>query len=72
MDLYDERDLKEKYKWRKEIFIDRISSHGFTRYKKRPAAGRHTPDFYIDESGMTLGVPAMSYLVIDYMSSAGM
>jgi len=40
--------------------------------KKRPAAGRHTPDFYIDESGMALGVPAMSYLVIDYMSSAGM
>lgn len=38
----------------------------------REAAGHHTPDFYIDESGMKLGVRAMSNLVIDYMSSAGM
>ncbi|MTI87776.1 MAG: amidohydrolase [Balneolaceae bacterium] len=34
-------------------------------------AGHHTPDFYVDESGMKLGVRAMSNLVIDYMYSAG-
>jgi amidohydrolase len=27
----------------------------------------HTPDFYLDESGFTLGVRALSYLVVDYM-----
>ncbi len=32
------------------------------------AAGHHTPDFYIDERGMKLGVRAMSNLVIDYMA----
>jgi len=37
----------------------------------REAAGHHTPDFYIDESGMKLGVRAMSNLVVDYMNSAG-
>lgn len=37
----------------------------------REAAGHHTPDFYIDESGMKLGVRAMSNLVIDYMNGAG-
>ncbi len=40
--------------------------------QNREAAGHHTPDFYIDESGMKLGVRAMSNLVIDYMNSAGM
>lgn len=34
----------------------------------REASGHHTPDFYIDESGMKLGVRAMSYLVVDYMN----
>jgi len=38
----------------------------------RDAAGHHTPDFYIDESGMKLGVRAMSYLAINYMSGSGM
>lgn len=33
----------------------------------REAAGHHTPDFYIDESGMKLGVRAMCNLVVDYM-----
>jgi len=37
----------------------------------REAAGHHTPDFYIDESGMKLGVRAMSNLVIDYIDSSG-
>lgn len=32
------------------------------------AAGHHTPDFYIDESGMKTGVRAMGHLVIDYMN----
>ena len=33
------------------------------------AAPHHTPDFYIDESGMKLGVKALSRLAIDYMNS---
>ncbi|MEY2703955.1 MAG: hypothetical protein RL407_17 [Bacteroidota bacterium] len=28
----------------------------------------HTPDFYLDESGFTLGVRALSYLVVDYLN----
>jgi amidohydrolase len=32
------------------------------------AAPHHTPDFYIDESGLKLGVKALSNLVIDYAS----
>lgn len=27
----------------------------------------HTPDFYLDESGFTLGVKALGYFVVDYM-----
>lgn len=38
----------------------------------RDAAGHHTPDFYIDESGMKLGVRAMANLVVDYMDGTGM
>jgi amidohydrolase len=36
---------------------------------KDPAktASHHTPDFFIDESGLTLGVKTLSNLVIDYM-----
>ncbi|MFN1835066.1 amidohydrolase [Balneola sp. MJW-20] len=38
----------------------------------REAAGHHTPDFYIDESGMKLGVRTLSNLVFDYTArSAG-
>ncbi|MEX0609755.1 MAG: amidohydrolase [Balneolaceae bacterium] len=37
----------------------------------REPAGHHTPDFFIDESGMKLGVRAMSNLVVDYMNSPG-
>ncbi|HEX9649970.1 MAG TPA: amidohydrolase [Cyclobacteriaceae bacterium] len=29
----------------------------------------HTPDFFVDEGGMKLGVRALSYLVFDYLSS---
>lgn len=36
----------------------------------REPAGHHTPDFYIDESGMKLGVRAMANLTIDYMKQA--
>jgi metal-dependent amidase/aminoacylase/carboxypeptidase family protein len=35
--------------------------------KASEVAGHHTPDFYIDESGMKLGVKAFSYLVLDYL-----
>lgn len=31
-------------------------------------AFHHTPDFYIDESGMILGVKAMAVLAVDYLS----
>ncbi|MBD8490216.1 amidohydrolase [Echinicola sp. CAU 1574] len=30
-------------------------------------AAHHTPDFFIDESGLLLGVRALSYLTLDYM-----
>jgi len=33
------------------------------------AAPHHTPDFYIDESGMQLGVRALTALTIDYMNA---
>ena len=32
------------------------------------APSHHTPDFYIDESGMKTGVKAYCYLVTDYMN----
>ena len=32
------------------------------------AASHHTPDFFIDESGFTLGVKAMADLTIDYLN----
>ncbi|MDZ7806009.1 MAG: amidohydrolase [Gracilimonas sp.] len=35
------------------------------------SGGHHTPDFYVEESAMKLGVRAMSNLVVDYMNSAG-
>jgi amidohydrolase len=34
------------------------------------AAPHHTPDFYIDESGMKTGIKAFAYLVTDYMQAA--
>ncbi len=33
------------------------------------AAPHHTPDFYIDESGMLLGVKVMSQLALDYLNN---
>lgn len=42
---------------------------GMPKGKKREeAAAHHTPDFYIDESGMKLGVRAFCYLVLDYLA----
>ncbi len=35
--------------------------------KPEEAAPHHSPDFYIDESCLKLGIRAMSYLVLDYM-----
>jgi len=35
------------------------------------AAPHHSPDFYIDESALKLGVRALSYLVLDYMDKTG-
>jgi amidohydrolase len=34
------------------------------------APAHHTPDFFIDESGFTLGVKALCNLTLDYMASA--
>ena len=33
----------------------------------KTTGGHHTPDFYIDESGMQTGIKAFCHLVIDYM-----
>jgi amidohydrolase len=33
----------------------------------KTTAAHHTPDFYIDESGMKTGIKAFCYLVLDYM-----
>ena len=35
------------------------------------APSHHTPDFYIDESGFSVGVKAMANLVVDYMEMSG-
>ena len=35
---------------------------------EKKAAPHHTPDFYIDESGMKLGVKTFCYLVLDYFA----
>ncbi|MHC4534162.1 MAG: amidohydrolase [Planctomycetota bacterium] len=35
--------------------------------KKEDAAPHHSPDFYIDENSLKLGVRALSYLTLDYM-----
>ena len=43
---------------------------GMSKDKKpEEAAPHHSPDFYIDESALKLGVRAMSYLVLDYMEN---
>ncbi len=36
---------------------------------KDKAPAHHTPDFYIDESGMKLGVKAFSHIVLDYFET---
>ena len=33
-------------------------------------AYNHSPRFYVDESGLLLGVRALSHLAVDYLSSA--
>ena len=37
--------------------------------KSEDAAGHHTPDFYIDESGMKLGVKSFVNLTLDYLNN---
>ena len=36
----------------------------------KETAAHHTPDFYVDESGMRTGIKALSLLVLDYMRIA--
>ncbi len=38
---------------------------------KLKAPSHHTPDFFIDESGLTLGVKALCNLTLDYMAGGG-
>ena len=33
----------------------------------KTAASHHTPDFFIDESGLSLGVKALTNLTLDYL-----
>jgi amidohydrolase len=35
----------------------------------KPATSHHTPDFYIDESGMKLGVKTFVQLTLDYLNN---
>jgi len=45
---------------------------GMPKGKKREeAAPHHSPDFYIDESSLKLGLRALSYLALDYMDKHG-
>jgi len=37
---------------------------------EKKASSHHTPDFYVDETGMKLGVKSFCYLVLDYFSKA--
>jgi amidohydrolase len=39
--------------------------------KTEDAPPHHSPDFYIDESGLKLGIRALSYLTLDYMDNHG-
>ena len=39
--------------------------------KVEDAAPHHSPDFYIDESSLKLGIRALSYLTLDYMDKHG-
>jgi len=39
--------------------------------KMEDAASHHTPDFFIDESGLKLGVTSMVNLTLDYMNNSG-
>jgi amidohydrolase len=36
----------------------------------KETAAHHTPDFYLDESGMKTGIKAFCFLVLDYMKAA--
>jgi len=39
--------------------------------KMEDSASHHTPDFFIDESGLKLGVTSMVNLTLDYMNNSG-
>ena len=38
--------------------------------KENEVAPHHTPDFYIDDSGLVLGVKTFAYLVLDYSNKS--
>jgi len=37
----------------------------------KESAPHHTPDFFIDESGMKTGVRALCLMVLDYLKTGG-
>jgi metal-dependent amidase/aminoacylase/carboxypeptidase family protein len=39
--------------------------------KTEDSAPHHTPDFFVDDSGMLLGIRTMSNLTLDYMKAKG-
>ena len=40
-----------------------------TDVKTKDAPAHHTPEFYIDESGMKLGVKTLSNMALDYLKN---
>jgi amidohydrolase len=36
----------------------------------KEAGSHHTPDFFVEESGMKTGIKALCYLVLDYMAQS--
>lgn len=58
------------------FFADKVPSLFFylggmpANKKVSEAAPHHTPDFYIDESGMKTGIKVFCYMVMDYMKMA--
>jgi len=42
---------------------------GYNTNEEREAPAHHTPDFFIDDSSMLLGVKVMTNLALDFLKS---
>jgi len=42
---------------------------GYNTSEEREAPAHHTPDFFIDDSSMLLGVKVMTNLALDFLKS---